>query len=46
MDERELAQEMLAWLNAHGQYTNFIEWCGERGFDKEDLDADLTLLED
>jgi hypothetical protein len=46
MNERELAQEMLNFLNETGQYENFLNFMDNRGFDTTDLENDLTALED
>lgn len=42
----ELALELLNFLNATGNYSNFIAWAEERGYDAEELESDLEKLEE
>jgi len=46
MNDKELALEMLNYLNEMGQYQKFLEWAEERGFDKDDLESDIDKLEE
>ena len=46
MDEKELAVEMLNFLNDTGQYQDFLNWADNRGFDADELDKDMDKLED
>jgi len=45
MDAQELAVEMLAYLNEMGQYQNFLDVMEQKGFDIEQLEADIDKLE-
>lgn len=42
MDAQEIAQEMLNFMNEFGTYQQFLDWAEERGFDKDDLENDIT----
>ena len=49
MDEeetKEFAQDMVNYLNETGNYQNFIAWMVERGHDKEDVESNLTKIEE
>jgi len=41
MDAKEIAQEMLNFLNEMGHYQSFIDWEEERGLDTEQLESDI-----
>lgn len=46
MDEKEIALEMLNFLNETGQYGEFLNWAENRGFDIAELETDLGNLEE
>jgi len=46
MDTEELALELLNFINASGNYQNFLEWAEERGFDPDELEKDCEKLEE
>jgi hypothetical protein len=41
MDAKEIAQEMLNFLNENSQYTNFLSHMEGRGFDVDELEDDI-----
>ncbi len=43
---KEMAQEMINYLNEMGQYTQFIDWMEERGHDRNDVESTITKIED
>lgn len=45
MDEAELAQEFLNYLNEHGLYHSFIAWEEERGYNPEQMESDIMEFE-
>ena len=46
MDIEELAQELIAFLNATGQYHNFLDWEEEREYDRDQLEDDMLKVEE
>ena len=46
MDEKELALEMLNYLNETSQYLEFLSWAEDRGHDVEQLEEDIEKLEE
>tara|TARA_R110000796_G_scaffold250514_1_gene379590 strand:- start:7759 stop:7905 length:147 start_codon:yes stop_codon:yes gene_type:complete len=41
MGPKDIALEMLNYLNATGQYYQFLEWASSRGFDSDELEVDI-----
>lgn len=45
MDEAELAQMFLNYLNEGGLYGNFLAWAEEQGEDPEQIESDINHFE-
>jgi len=45
MDEQELLQEVFNYLNAFGNYREFLDYMEQRGFDLEELESDIERFE-
>lgn len=41
MDAKEIAQEMLNFLNGADQYSSFLYYMKIRGFDVDELESDI-----
>lgn len=46
MDNTELAQEMLVFLEETNQYSKFIYFMENRGFDSDELELDCDRLKE
>jgi hypothetical protein len=46
MDDKQLAQEMLQYMNTQGDVSNFIQHMSEQGYQPEDVKIWLDELED
>ena len=46
VDNRELAQEMLNFLEQTNQYQNFLNWVVDKGYDANQLELAFEELED
>lgn len=46
IEVKELASELVAFLNSTGQYQSFIDWEEERGYDIIDLEDAISDIED
>lgn len=46
IEVKELASELVAFLNSTGQYQAFIDWEEERGYDIIDLEDAISDVED
>jgi len=46
MDDKELATEFLNFINEMGMYHQFLAWEENRGFDKDQLEQDITKFEE
>jgi len=43
MDERELAQMFINYLEESGNYGNFLAWAEEKEYDSEEIESDITM---
>ena len=46
MDLQELTQELIAFLDATGQYQAFLDWEEERGYDRDELDSEMEKVQE
>jgi hypothetical protein len=46
MDLQELTQELIAFLDAKGQYQSFLDWEEDRGYDRDELDSEMEKAQE
>ena len=46
MDDLEITQDLINYLNAMGQYQTFLDWMVDRGSDREELEDSLNKIEE
>lgn len=46
MEQEELLQELLNFLDSMGMYKHFIDWELERGYDEDELERIIEELRD
>lgn len=46
MDEKELTQQLIAYLDDHGYYRDFITWAAERGYSRVEIDKLMDKIQE